>query len=51
MENRLRTDITVDKKTMTKEQAEAYDSFIDVLVDMYHDYTAKHSDSDDGENA
>ena len=38
MENKLRTDIVFDEKTMTREQAAAYDSFIDYLVELYRKY-------------
>ncbi len=35
MENNLRTDTTVNKETMTKEEAEAYDEFITVMAEIF----------------
>ena len=30
--------LLVDRQNMTKEQAEAYDEFIDYMVQLYHQY-------------
>ena len=38
MENTLRTDIVCDRSIMTKEEEEAYDGFIDVLVRLCRKY-------------
>lgn len=50
MGNKLRTDIVCDKATMTKEEAEAYDSFIDLLVELCREYIPLQKISSENQN-